>query len=111
MPPKRAQPQPDAIPELSSDSEDSDDEDGAMDQVLEELRTASIDELRVLAPNATIDYCRKLLEMCDWDVTAAACEMLVPPGAPPSPRQHAAQPQAQLGHELGRLEALRKNSA
>ena len=88
-----------------------DDEDGAMDQVLEELRTASIDELRVLAPNATIDYCRKLLEMCDWDVTAAACEMLVPPGAPPSPRQHAAQPQAQLGHELGRLEALRKNSA
>lgn len=81
-----------------------DDEDGAMDQVLEEMRTASIDELRVLAPNATVDYCRKLLERCDWDVTAAACEMLVPPGAPPSPRQHAAQPQ------LGRLEALRKNS-
>jgi hypothetical protein len=38
MPPKRAQLQPDAIPELSSDSEDSDDEDGAISDEDERIR-------------------------------------------------------------------------
>ena len=44
--------------------------------ILKEVQSEAIEQLLVLAPHAGGDRCRNVLEQCDFDVSAAACELL-----------------------------------
>ena len=46
-------------------------------RVVAESQQAAIDELRIIAPTTPRERCQQVLESCEYDLTAAACELLV----------------------------------
>ena len=55
---------------------EKDEAEAMLDDVLEEMHAVSVEELLLLAPNASRQQCRGILERCDWNVSIAACELL-----------------------------------
>ena len=49
--------------------------DRTMADVLDQIHSASIQELLAFAPHVSKEVCRTLLEACNWDVSLATCEL------------------------------------